>query len=62
MIAADIPDPDQTPRRWRTLDPEQRAMAAELARRAERLRAESEDGISITESVRLAAMQLGFDL
>ena len=52
-------DPDLTPRRWPKLDPEQRAVAAELARRAERLRANSEDGISITEAVELAAIQMG---
>jgi hypothetical protein len=48
-------------RRWIGLTGDQRATAAELARRAERLRAESEDGISVTEAVRLAAIQLGFE-
>ncbi len=61
MTHTENPDADPMPRRWLKLDQEQRAMAAELARRAERLRADSEDGISITEAVRLAALQLGFD-
>lgn len=52
---------DLTPRRWAKFTDGQRAAAAELARRAERLRANSEDGISVTEAVELAAIQMGIE-
>jgi hypothetical protein len=52
---------DLTPRRWLKFTDDQRAAAAELARRAERLRANSEDGISVTEAVELAAIQMGIE-
>lgn len=38
---------------------EQRGLAAELARRAHELRSGSEEGLSVTEAVELAAIQLG---
>ena len=53
---------DSVPRRWLKFSDDQRAVAAELARRAERLRAGSEDGISIREAVELAAIQMGAEL
>jgi hypothetical protein len=57
-------DPNDAPthRRWQALDDTQRALAAELAERAERILARSEDGLSFREAVDLAAQQLGLDL
>lgn len=43
----------------RQLTPQQQAMADELHMRAAALRAASEDGLSISEAVELAAVQLG---
>lgn len=43
------------------LTPEQQALADALQVRAERIRSESEDGLSIREATNLAAIQLGYD-
>ena len=53
--------PPAVPRRWVPLNAEQRTVATELQRRAALLRDDSEDGISITEAVALAAIQMGLD-
>lgn len=50
-----------THRRWLPLTPEQRQLAADLAERAERIRARAEDGMSFREAIDLAAAQLGID-
>lgn len=47
------------PRCGCVLSPEQRRLADALQARAQRIRDESEDGISIAEAVDLAAVQLG---
>lgn len=41
------------------LTEEERELAAELVERATRLRENSEDGLSITEAVAMAAFQMG---
>jgi hypothetical protein len=56
---------DQTPppierRTWRSLTPEQTALAADLSRRAEALRAEADGELSLAEAVAVAAIQLGY--
>lgn len=43
----------------RTLTPEEQHLAEQIHRRAERLRAGSEDGLSIRQAVELAAVQMG---
>jgi hypothetical protein len=48
-------------RRWLPLSEEQRAVAAELQRRAALLRDGSEDGLSVRDAVALAARQMGLD-
>jgi hypothetical protein len=57
-------EPAAAPRRsHKTLTPAQLALAEDLAARAERLRADSDGDLSITDAVALAAVQLGyFDL
>lgn len=54
----------ETPQRdrWRTLTPEQRALADALLRRAEKLRDDADGELSIAEAVTVAAAQLGYPL
>lgn len=54
-----VTEPTEERRTWRALTPQQTALAAEISRRAELLRAESDGELSVTESVAVAAMQLG---
>lgn len=51
-----MPDPEH--RAWRTLTPEQLRLAREINRRADRLLAESDGGLSHAEAIELAAVQL----
>lgn len=55
--------PTETPvrNRWRFLTPTQRALADDLMRRAEKIRA-TDDELSIAEAVAVAAAQLGYPL
>lgn len=48
--------------RWRTLTPEQRALADALMIRAEKLHADAPGELSIAEAVAVAAAQLGYPL
>lgn len=48
--------------RWRTLTPEQRALADALMIRAEKLHADADGELSIAEAVAVAAAQLGYPL
>lgn len=48
--------------RWRFLSPEQRRLADDLLRRAEKLRTEDGSDLSIAEAVAVAAAQLGYPL
>lgn len=43
------------------MTPEQLELMAELGRRAEVLRTGSEEGLSVSEAVELAAIQMGLD-
>lgn len=56
--------PTGTPQRnrWRTLTPEQRALADALMHRAEKLHADADGELSIAEAVAVAAAQLGYPL
>lgn len=48
--------------RWRTLTPEQRALADALLHRAETLRDDADGELSIAEAIAVAAAQLGYPL
>ncbi|NUQ98272.1 MAG: hypothetical protein HOY79_17570 [Streptomyces sp.] len=48
--------------RWRSLTPEQRELAEDLMRRAEKLRDDADGELSIAEAVAVAAAQLGYPL
>ena len=54
------PFPQSSPSSFRRLlTPEEQHLAEQIHRRAERLRAGSEDGLSIRQAVELAAIQMG---
>jgi len=56
--------PPEVPRRdrWRSLTPEQRELAEDLMRRAEKLRDDADGELSIAEAVAVAAAQLGYPM
>lgn len=61
MNSRSLPWPEYRPSR-RLLTSEEQCLAEQIQRRAERLRAGSEAGLSIRQAVELAAVQMGVAL